>query len=133
MCRQFRIRVHDLLLGPEHALVIDIILIHPGSGIVLHDPAVGVEVCAVGSRLRQSALRDPFDEFPGPGNDSATQRRPVGRFQPNDGSLDRLIPSLLDEFRQRRLFSVILLIYRFRDDWSRLEVEGRRGSGRVSS
>lgn len=133
MCRQLRIGIHRRLTVPENALVIHIILIHSGSRIVLDDHTIAVEVGTIRLRLRQLTLRDPIDEFLGSSNDSAAQRGPIGRFESDDGSLDCLVPPPLDELCQGRLFTVLLLVYRFRDNRCRLEVERRRGSRRLGS
>jgi hypothetical protein len=129
MCRQLRIRIHHRLTTPQNTLVIHIVLIHSSSCIILDDHTVAVKVCAIRLRLRQLTLRDSVDEFLGSSENSAAQCGPIGRFESDDGSLDCLVPPPLDEFRQGRLFGVVLLVYRFRDDWRRLEVEGRCGSG----
>jgi hypothetical protein len=129
MCRQLGIGIHHRLTTPQNTLVIHIVFIHSGSRIVIDDHTVAIEVCAIRLRLCQLTLRDPVNEFLGSSEDSAAQCGPIGRFESDDGSLDCLVPPPLDEFRQGGLFGVVLLVYRFRDDWRRLEVEGRRGSG----
>jgi hypothetical protein len=93
--------------------MIDIVFVHSGTGIILHHDAIRVEVGTVASRLRQPALRDPFNGH---------------KEQP---PLSELVKRRWNQTIQRAViglettdWSALGLIYRFRDDRSRLEVKG---------